>query len=98
MRVDAESWDDIRPKSAVAANVGAGPDIIMGTLDDPFKFKEKLLDLTDLAEYIGAKSGGWYPVARKYGMNGNRWIALPQGATRRLHELSHQHDARRRLR
>ena len=38
VRVEAESWDDIRPKSAVAANVGAGPDIIMGTLDDPFKF------------------------------------------------------------
>src|ERR1700749_1354114 len=77
VRVDAESWDDIRPKSAVAANVGAGPDSIMGTLDDPFKFKEKLLDLTELAEYIGAKSGGWYPVARKYGMSGDRWIALP---------------------
>ena len=81
VRVDAESWDDIRPKSAVAANVGAGPDIIMGTLDDPFKFPEKLIDLTDLAEYVGAKYGGWYPVARKYGMHGNRWIALPQGAT-----------------
>jgi multiple sugar transport system substrate-binding protein len=54
VRVEAESWDDIRPKSAVAANVGAGPDVIMGTLDDPFKFPEKLIDLTDLAEYLGA--------------------------------------------
>jgi multiple sugar transport system substrate-binding protein len=81
VRVEAESWDDIRPKSAVAANVGAGPDIIMGTLDDPFKFPEKLIDLTDLAEYLGAKYGGWYPIARKYGMHGKRWIALPQGAT-----------------
>ena len=26
IRVDAESWDDIRAKAAVAANVGAGPD------------------------------------------------------------------------
>ena len=25
VRVDAENWDDIRPKAAVAANVGAGP-------------------------------------------------------------------------
>ena len=48
VRVDAENWDDIRPKAAVAANVGAGPDIIMGTNDDPFKFSEKLLDVTDL--------------------------------------------------
>jgi multiple sugar transport system substrate-binding protein len=81
VRVDAESWDDIRPKSAVAANVGAGPDIIMGTLADPFKFSNKLIDLTDLAEYLGAKYGPWYPIAEKYGKLGNRWIALPQGAT-----------------
>ena len=81
VRVDAESWDDIRPKSAVAANVGAGPDIIFGTLDDPFKFADKLIDLSEVAEYLGAKYGGWYKVARKYGMKGDRWIALPQGAT-----------------
>ena len=80
VRVDAESWDDIRPKAAVAANVGGGPDIIMGTNDDPFKFPEKLLDMTDLAEYLGAKYGGWYPVTRKYGMLRDRWIALPQGS------------------
>ena len=98
VRVDAESWDDIRPKSAVAANVGAGPDIIMGTLDDPFKFPEKLLDLTDLAEYLGAKSGGWYPIARKYGMHGRSLDRAPAGRDRRLHELSHQRHARRRLR
>jgi multiple sugar transport system substrate-binding protein len=81
VRVDAESWDDIRPKSAVAANVGAGPDIIMGTLDDPFKFADKLLDVSELAEYLGAKYGGWYPIARKYGTKGDKWIALPQGAS-----------------
>ena len=81
VRVDAENWDDIRPKVAVAANVGAGPDIIMGTNDDPFKFSDKLLDMTDLAEYLGAKYGGWYPIAANYGMLGKKWIALPQGAT-----------------
>jgi multiple sugar transport system substrate-binding protein len=81
VRVDAENWDDLRPKAAVAANVGAGPDIIMGTNDDPFKFAEKLLDVTDLAEYLGSKYGGWYPIARTYGMLGKKWIALPQGAT-----------------
>ena len=52
----------------------------MGTNDDPFKFPDKLLDMTDLAEYLGAKYGGWYPVTRKYGMLRDRWIALPQGS------------------
>ena len=27
VRVDNEGWEDVRPKAAVAANTGAGPDI-----------------------------------------------------------------------
>src|SRR5690349_1969345 len=30
VRVDSENFEDIRPKAAVAANVGNGPDIVMG--------------------------------------------------------------------
>ena len=30
VRIDSESWEDVRPKAAVAANVGSGPDIILG--------------------------------------------------------------------
>jgi len=79
VRLDAESWEDIRPKAAVAANVGAGPDIIIGTNDDPHKFPGKLVGLNDLADYLGNKYGGWYDVCRQYGMRGKDWIALPQG-------------------
>ncbi|MET4722554.1 hypothetical protein ABIF63_006660 [Bradyrhizobium japonicum] len=81
IKLEAESWEDIRPKAAVAANVGAGPDLIIGTLDDPHKFPEKLIDVTDVADYLGAQYGGWYPVAERYGKKGNSWIAIPQGAT-----------------
>ncbi len=81
VRLEAESWEDIRPKAAVAANVGAGPDLIIGTLDDPHKFPEKLIDMTDVADYLGAQYGGWFPVAERYGKKGNSWIAIPQGAT-----------------
>jgi len=80
VRLDTESWEDIRPKAAVAANVGAGPDLIIGTLDDPHKFPDQLIDMTDLANYLGTKYGGWYDVAKRYGVRGERWIALPQGA------------------
>ena len=34
VRVDNEGWEDVRPKAAVAANTGAGPDIILSTNDD----------------------------------------------------------------
>src|SRR3981081_1700809 len=33
--VDNENWEDLRPKAAVAANVGSGPDVILSTNDDP---------------------------------------------------------------
>jgi multiple sugar transport system substrate-binding protein len=80
VRVDAEGWEDVRPKAAVAANVGSGPDIIIGTFEDAHQYPEKLVDVTDLANYLGNKYGGWYDAARAYGMHGkNRWVAIPMG-------------------
>jgi multiple sugar transport system substrate-binding protein len=80
VRVDAEGWEDVRPKAAVAANVGSGPDIIIGTFEDAHQYPEKLVDVTDLANYLGVKYGGWYDAARAYGMHGkNRWVAIPMG-------------------
>jgi multiple sugar transport system substrate-binding protein len=80
VRTDSESFDDIRPKAAVSANVGKGPDIILGWFDDAHLYPEKLLPVTEVAEYLGKKYGGWYPVCRDYGMRGKEWIALPIGA------------------
>jgi multiple sugar transport system substrate-binding protein len=64
----------------VAANVGGGPDIILGWYDDAHLYPDKLVPLTDVAEYLGRKYGGWYDVCRDYGMRGKEWIALPIGA------------------
>ncbi len=79
VRVDSESWEDVRPKAAVAANVGSGPDIILGTFDDPNLYPDKLLDVTDVANYLAAKYGGFYDVCKQYLFQKNRWIALPLG-------------------
>ncbi|MEP6791485.1 MAG: extracellular solute-binding protein, partial [Ramlibacter sp.] len=46
VRVDNEGWEDVRPKAAVAANTGAGPDIILSTNDDANLYPDKLLDVT----------------------------------------------------
>src|SRR5216683_7664778 len=82
VRVDSESWEDVRPKAAVAANTGAGPDIILGTYDDANLYPEKLVDVTDLCNYLGKKYGGWYPTCELYlKPDGKRWIGVPLGAT-----------------
>jgi multiple sugar transport system substrate-binding protein len=80
VRVDNEGWEDVRPKAAVAANVGSGPDIILSTNDDANLYPDKLVDVTDLCEYLGKKYGGWYPAAEAYlRPDGKRWIGVPLG-------------------
>jgi multiple sugar transport system substrate-binding protein len=77
VRVDNEGWEDVRPKAAVTANVGSGPDMIMGWFDDPFQYPTKLLDVTELCTYLGNKYGGWYDVSKQYGTLNNKWISVP---------------------
>src|SRR6266850_66159 len=81
VRVDNESWEDVRPKAAVAANTGAGPDIILGTNDDANLYPDKLVDVTDLANYLGKKYGGWYPACEAYlRPDGKKWVGIALGA------------------
>jgi len=80
VRVDAEGWEDVRPKAAVAANVGSGPDIIISTMEDAHMYPEKLVDVSDVANYLGTKYGGWYDAATAYGMHDKKWVAIMMGA------------------
>jgi multiple sugar transport system substrate-binding protein len=82
VRVDNEGWEDVRPKAAVAANTGAGPDIILSTNDDANLYPDKLLDVTDLGDYLGRKYGGWFSGAEQMCRpDGKHWIAIPLGAS-----------------
>lgn len=79
--VEYITWEDVRPKAALAANLGTGPDIVMGWYDDPHIYPNSLIDVSDLAEGLGKRLGGWYDVARTYGYSQSqrRWIAVPIG-------------------
>ncbi len=81
VRVDFVSWEDMRPQTAVIANTGAGPDIVIGFSSDPQIYAPKILDVTDLADYLGAKYGGWYQLAETYGRKWGtkNWISIPVG-------------------
>ena len=83
VRVDYAGWEDLRPQTAVTANTGAGPDVVVGWTDDPHLYSDKILDLTDVATYLGKKYGGWYPLAERYGkkFGTEQWIAIPMGGS-----------------
>jgi multiple sugar transport system substrate-binding protein len=77
IRVDSEGFEDLRPKAAVAANIGSGPDIIWGIHADAHLYPDAMLDIGDVCEHLGSKYGGWYEVAEFYGKRDGRWISLP---------------------
>ncbi len=83
VRVDFAAWEDLRPQTAVTANTGAGPDVVVGWTDDPHIYADKVMDLTDVATYLGAKYGGWSPLAERYGkkFKTDQWIAIPMGGS-----------------
>lgn len=83
VRVDFVGWEDIRAQTAVTANTGSGPDVVLGWAEDPHIFVDKLVELSDVAEYLGKRYGGWKFLGEKFGKkNGtNDWIGIPFGGT-----------------
>ena len=83
VKVDFVGWEDINQQTAVTSNSGAGPDIIIGFGDAPHIYIDKLVELTDVANYIGKRYGGWLALAQRYGKKGksDAWIGLPFGAS-----------------
>ena len=81
VRVDFVGWEDIRPQTAVVANTGTGPDIVIGWSDDPHIYADKVIEVTNLAEYLGQRYGGWTFLGEKYGRkNASRtWLGIPFG-------------------
>jgi multiple sugar transport system substrate-binding protein len=77
VEVTRESFEDVQPKASVAANTGAGPDLFWGLYSLPHLFPSRCVDVTDVADYLDRKYGGWVPSAQVYGRSGSRWIAIP---------------------
>lgn len=81
INVSNESYDDIQPKASVAANTGQGLDMVWGLYSLPFLFPQKCTDMTDVADYLAKKCGGWATSGEQYGKLGDKWIGIPVAAT-----------------
>ena len=83
VRVDYVAWPDMPVQTAVVANTGQGPDIVIGFGADPHVYADKVIEVSDIAEYLGKKYGGWYDLAELYGKRWKtqNWVGLPMGGT-----------------
>src|SRR5258708_4615437 len=77
MNVFSESFEDVQPKASVAANTGSGMDLAWGLHTLPQLFPTKVLELNDVADYLGKKYGGWTAAAEATCKQGNKWLGIP---------------------
>ena len=81
INVTNESYEDVQPKASVAANTGQGLDMVWGLYSLPHLFPTKVMDVTDVATYLGGKYGGWTPSAEAYCKTGDKWVGIPIATT-----------------
>jgi multiple sugar transport system substrate-binding protein len=81
VNVTNESYDDLQPKASVAAQTGQGLDMVWGLYSLPHLLPTKCVDVTDVADYLGKKYGGWAPSAAAYGQKNGKWIGIPVACT-----------------
>ncbi len=61
----------------MAANTGAGMDMVWGTHTLPQLFPDKVVYMNDVADYLGKKYGGWTDAAMKTVTLNNNWLGIP---------------------
>jgi multiple sugar transport system substrate-binding protein len=81
IKVDYEltSVGSVQTRVSTAVETNAGPDISLIEFNWAFLYDEKLVDLTDIADEIGKKSGGWYDSAKEAVVVNGKWKAIPLG-------------------
>ncbi len=64
-------------RDSTVIETGSGADLSMLALLFPFLYQDKLLDVSDIAEDMGKKQGGWYDVGKEAGVINGKWKAVP---------------------
>lgn len=78
IQIERINQNDIQARVTAAVQSQAGADIIIIANNHAHLYENALVDVSDVAEEIGAKQGGWYDYARVNVFAGGRWIGVPQ--------------------
>ncbi|RME86026.1 MAG: extracellular solute-binding protein [Caldilineae bacterium] len=83
----AREW---REMTAAAVEAGAGGDIAELFQNTAHVYAEKLADLSDIAEDLGNRYGGWYDAAYQCAVVDGVWRAIPRAYT--AHAINYRVD------
>jgi multiple sugar transport system substrate-binding protein len=76
---DTVSVGSLQSKVTAAVETNAGPDLTLLEFNWAHLYDEKLADLTDIAEELGTRYGGWYDGIRDAVVVNGKWKAIPLG-------------------
>jgi len=71
--------NDLQARITSSIQSASGADIVHLINNHPHLYAASLADLSDVAEEIGAKQGGFYVSAKGNCHDGKRWLAMPTG-------------------
>jgi len=77
--------NDLQPRITASIQSGAGPDIVMLFNNHPHLYEASLVDLSDVADPVGAKQEGFYDVSKANCNSGGKWIAMPMNIIGVMH-------------
>ena len=78
MATDFLNWPDLQPKIAAAVQAG-GVDIVELWPVWNFLYRNNLVDLTDMAEEVGRRGGGYEAFVLNSCKVGGRYLGIPSG-------------------
>ena len=78
IRLERINQNDLQARVTAAVQSGAGADIIILANNHALLYEGALADVSDVAEEVGGKQGGWHDYARVNCLAGGRWVAVPQ--------------------
>lgn len=73
------SVGSLQTRLTAVAETGSGPDMTLNFFNWPFLYGDKYVDVSDIAETIGQKGGGWHKAAEEAVIVGGKWKAIPFG-------------------
>ncbi len=78
IQVERINQNDIQARATVSVQSQAGPDIIILANNHAHLYETAFVDVSDVAEEIGRRQGGWYDYAKVNTFASGRWIGVPQ--------------------
>ncbi len=76
---DGTSVGGVLPKISAAVETNSGPETVMLSFNWAHLFDQKLIDVSDIAEEVGRRHGGWYDSIKEAVVIDGKWKGIPLG-------------------